>query len=236
MPPGTVPRRPLPQLAYALLWKLGLRVRAATFLHRSIFTRVYEHNEWGDEESRSGPGSTTRRATQVRAALLDLFARFSIRSVVDAPCGDFNWMRIAAAETLESYVGADIVERLIADNRRRHESPGTRFVVCDITRDALPRADAIVCRDALVHFSFADVHAAIRNFRRSGSKYLLATTFTSVPENTDIRTGGWRALNLQAAPFGFPGPVASIDDTPAAAPPGMVKRLSLWELATLPDV
>ena len=66
----------------------------------------------------------------------------------------------------------------------------------DITRDALPRADVILCRDCLVHFSFKDIFAAIDNFKKSQSRYLLATTFIAFSENLDVATGEWRRLNM----------------------------------------
>ena len=95
-------------------------------------------------------------------------------------------------------------------------------------------ADVIICRDGLVHLSFADARAAIRNFRRSGSRYLLATTFVRRTENTDIPTGGWRVLNMEAEPFCFPVPLALVDERCTHSGGAYVdKRLALWELAAL---
>jgi hypothetical protein len=55
--------------------------------------------------------------------------------------------------------------------------------------------------------------------------------------NAEIRTGGWRPLNLQAAPFGFPPPEWSIDER-CEADEGRYrdKRLGVWRLAALPAV
>jgi SAM-dependent methyltransferase len=191
-------------------------------VHREVFTGIYDSNEWGSEESRSGTGSTRERGAHFREALLDLLERFAVRSIVDAPCGDFNWMRDVVSER-HAYTGIDIVEALIARNRTEHGAANHTFRCADLTRDPLPAADLILCRDCLVHFSYADIHAALANFRRSGAKYLLTTTFDDA-ENVDIRTGGWRRLNLQAAPFSFPPPLATIDEFA----PG--KKLSLWKL------
>jgi hypothetical protein len=103
-----------------------------------------------------------------------------------------------------------------------------------MTRADLPAADLIVCRDGLVHLSFADARAAIENFRRSGSRYLLATTFVQRSENRDVPTGGWRVLNMQAPPFSFPAPLTTIDER-CVHSDGIYrdKRLGLWELAAL---
>jgi hypothetical protein len=221
----------LRELLYAILWKLGLRPRASSSLQRNIFTDVYERNAWGSAESRSGGGSTRERGSHFRIELLEVLRRFEIRSIVDAPCGDFNWMRDVVAE--HDYVGIDIVDELIAANRERYVAANLRFLCGDLTRDPLPKADLILCRDCLVHFSYADIRAAIANFQRSSSKYLLTTTFPKAV-NIDIRTGGWRPLNLQAEPFAFPEPVAVIDEIPASLRHDYPdKKLCLWDLASL---
>ena len=221
--------RSLIETLIAVAHKLGVRIAAPRAAHHAIFTRIYRSNEWDDPESRSGPGSTRARGAGLRPALAELLARHSIATLLDAPCGDFNWIRDLTAEVPISYTGVDIVEELIRDNIRRYADERHRFFCRDLTRDLLPKADLILCRDALVHFSFADIHAALANFKRSGSKYLLATSFIDLQCNEDIRTGGWRPLNLQAEPFLLPAPIESIPDTPPAGiAPG--KRLCLWEL------
>src|SRR5205807_10282857 len=101
----------------------------------------------------------------------------------------------------------------------------------DIVRDDLPQSDVILCRDCLVHFSLDDVSAALRNFKRSRSHYLLTTTFIEFPENLDIETGGGRQLNLQRSPFNFPPPKEMIDEK-CLHTGGIYadKRLALWDL------
>lgn len=159
---------------------------------------------------------------------------WKVRSIVDAPCGDFNWMRHVLAGRDLDYTGIDIVQELIETNERLHTAPQRRFVCADMTRADLPQADLIICRDGLVHLSFTDARAAMQNFRRSGSRYLLATTFVGRSSNTDIRTGAWRPLNLAVAPFGFPEPLALIDER-CMHSEGIYrdKRLALWALAAL---
>ena len=214
--------------------KLTLRRHNSSDAQRATFTRIFTENAWQDAESVSGPGSTQARGADFRDALVALIDAYGIRSIVDAPCGDFNWMREALAGRDIHYTGADIVEPLIADNARRYDAPNRRFVCLDMTRDTLPAADLILCRDGLVHLSFADAHAAVRNFRRSGSRYLLATTFVDRARNEDMATGGWRALNLQAAPFGFPAPLALVDERCThQAGAYRDKHLGLWELSAI---
>ena len=104
----------------------------------------------------------------------------------------------------------------------------------DLARDDLPRADVILCRDCLVQFSFEDIQAALRNFKRSQSLYLLTTTFIEFQTNLDIETGGWRRLNLERPPFHFPPPLKAIDEK-CLHTRGIYadKRLALWRLVDI---
>ena len=70
------------------------------------------------------------------------------------------------------YIGADIVEALPRENEKRFGGPQSnrRFVHLDLTRDPLPRADAVLCRDCLVHLSFEHIFRAIDNIRGSGAQ------------------------------------------------------------------
>jgi|SRR5687767_3040566 len=192
-----------------------------------IFPRIYDKNLWADAESRSGRGSTLSRTTVIRAALPALINDLGARSMLDAACGDFNWMaRVDLAGV--SYVGLDVVPALIESNRRQYRSEGREFLLADITRDSLPEVDLILCRDCLIHHSLDDALAAVRNFRRSHSRYLLVTTHPAVSQNIDIRTGSWRSLNLRLPPFNFPPPVQLITEDEQLG-----KCLGLWELNSL---
>ena len=202
--------------------------------HRAIFTRIYCRNEWGDAESVSGPGSTRARGEEFRDDLAALLERLEARVLLDAPCGDFNWIG-PVADRMERYVGVEVVPELVERNRARHGGPGRTFLQADVTRDPLPRADVILCRDCLVHFSFADAWAALANFRRSGATWLCTTTFLDTRVNVDIRTGGWRELNLREAPFHFPPPEALVDERCThSGGRYRSKRLGLWRLDSLP--
>ncbi len=134
-----------------------------------------------------------------------------------------------------TYIGADVVPELVAANQARHATPHRAFLRLDLTRDALPAADAVLCRDCLVHFSFDDVWAALENIQGSGARYLIATTFVDCTYNDDARTGWWRTLNMQAPPFAFGAPLLSVDER-CMGWDGQYrdKRLAAWPAASLP--
>lgn len=78
-------------------------------------------------------------------------------------------------------------------------------------RSALPKADLVVCRDCLPHFSFSDARSGIANLKLSGSTYLLTTHFSGERSNSDVVTGEWRPLSLTAPPFNFPVPLRLVN-------------------------
>jgi SAM-dependent methyltransferase len=199
---------------------------------QAVFTAIYDDNGWQNAESRSGPGSTVVRTASLRPTLLALFEELGVRSLLDAPCGDFNWMKEMPLDGIE-YIGVDVVAELIGRNHRLHGRPGRRFLVADLVADALPAADLILCRDGLVHLPDEDVLRALDRFRRSGARYLLATTFPGQPANSEIVAGHWRPMNLEKAPFHLPPPLRLVSDG-CTAPGYTDKALGLWELTAVP--
>jgi hypothetical protein len=113
------------------------------------------------------------------------------------------------------YVGADIVEELIASLCENYkDDDGKSFTVIDIINDPHPRSDLWLCRDGLFHFSFADIFRTLDRFVSSGTPACLLTTHTHIFDNTDIRTGFFRRLNLLEAPFRLPKPTTTLRDSP----------------------
>jgi glycosyltransferase involved in cell wall biosynthesis len=185
-------------------------LKASTSIE-TVFARILQEYSQAGEESISGPGSSILHTTQIRERLPLLIEDIGVRSLLDAPCGDFHWMRHVKLG-LREYIGVDVLSPLVARNQQNFGGPHRRFLKLDLTNDALPTVDLILCRDCLVHFSYEDVFRALRTFKQSGSKYMLATTFVRVASNKEIATGGWRPLNLQLPPFNFPRPLRIIDE------------------------
>jgi hypothetical protein len=168
------------------------------------FTRIWKTNIWGSLESRSGEGSTLRMTENIRAELPIIFEKFQIRSVFDGPCGDFNWMREVDLSRVD-YIGADIVEPVIAILRNSFSKTNVNFLHHDLTRDPMPECDLILNRDCLFHFSYEDIFKYLVKFLESNSKYILTTSHKNSGEfrNRNIETGDFRLLDLFDYPFSF---------------------------------
>ena len=73
---------------------------------QQIFKEIYANNFWGDPESLSGPGSSEHYTKNLRNQLQKIFSNLKIKSVLDAPCGDFNWMSLVVEKNPEIYFDA----------------------------------------------------------------------------------------------------------------------------------
>lgn len=60
---------------------------------KMVFTMIYRRGVWRDSESRSGSGSNMRATEAIRAELPRMLEALQIKSLLDVPCGDFNWMK-----------------------------------------------------------------------------------------------------------------------------------------------
>lgn len=177
-----------------------------------VFSKIYKENYWVYGESVSGTGSDVGQTNEVISELENLFQEYKIKSILDASCGDFNWMNKVNLGGIK-YLGIDIVDELIKRNKSNYkDKEEVEFRTGNIITDELPKVDLIFCRDCLVHFSFSDIQKALDNFKKSGAKYLLTTSFINHPANTDIKTGYWRPINLNKPPFAFPSPLKTINE------------------------
>ena len=213
----------------------ALRSRISPPNRTQVFASIHRNAGWGSEyDSVSGPGSTLEETAVLRRELPVLLRQIGARSLLDAPCGDLHWMKECELG-IEEYIGIDVVEDIVAANTERYGGPGRRFMVGDIVNDDLPLVDVILCRDCLVHLPYDDVLVALRNFRRSGSTYLLTTTFPDHRENNDLsRVGDWRTLDLTRPPFDLPAPLELlIEECTFADGRYADKSLGLWRLADL---
>jgi hypothetical protein len=198
------------------------------------FRRIHDTNLWGAPASTSGLGSELDATAVLRAELPRLFQKLGVTSLLDAPCGDAGW--INHTDLGARYLGIDIVLDLIESLRARAAAGEIKgeYRLADITAGPLPRCDAILCRDALVHLSFGNIARAIANFRTSGAQWLIATTFPEWQANIDCEDGDWRALNFERAPFCWGAPVELLNENCEEAGGGWRdKSLGVWRLAEI---
>ncbi len=199
------------------------------------FSAIYDANLWAGDESASGTGSSLEYTANLRQRLPQVFDQYGIKVLLDAPCGDFHWMRGVLNECLGiRYIGGDIVESLVERNTRAYANDSIAFQTMDITRDDLPACDLMLVRDCLFHLSYADISRFLDNLSRSDVRYLLTTShiFDAAHQNRDIVTGDFRPLDIFRPPLYFPPrPLLRIDDW---MKPDMPRQMCLFDVKGLP--
>jgi SAM-dependent methyltransferase len=198
---------------------------------KTVFDRIFARGGWGSNESISGKGSEVGTTGVFRTEFgrwLD--AHPEVRTILDAPCGDFNWIRLMPEIAGRNYIGGDIVEGLIARNRDIHGGPGRDFQVVDIIDGELPQADLWLCRDVLFHFPIDVAVRVTSRFTTAGIQYFLATTFPGRHNDRSAPMGGYAPYNLQAAPFELPAPVAMLSDP--GEHPASGRKVGVWGVSS----
>lgn len=202
---------------------------------KEVFTEIYNINEWGSNESKSGKGSTMDITSIIREQLPEVFKKYDIKRLYDGACGDFNWMK-AIVTNLDFYTGADIVEKLIHSNRKNYANDKVNFRIRDISMNKFDKGyDAIFLRDVLVHLPNEVIIRVLDNVKKSDAKYLIATNFKDVNDNLDLPSYGlWRPVNLEIEPFNLGEPIESIHEANQRYKFNGVectdKYLSIWEI------
>jgi hypothetical protein len=175
-------------------------------------TRFYETNKKNKIESVSGVGSFQRATVEIVRWLPRVFSKYSISSVLDCPCGDFNWMKNVNLSNV-NYLGLDIVQEIVDNNNRLYSNPNIRFEQHDIISKAPPKADLVICRDLLFHLTNDQQVSVINNFRAANIKYIITTTYPWVAANNDLtdeeRAAQWgfRQINVELPPISLGSPI-----------------------------
>jgi hypothetical protein len=204
-----------------------------------IFHNKFKTNAWASKESVSGTGSELDITKDLRVGLQNLLKKYNIKTMLDAPCGDFNWMKEMDLSNI-NYIGADIVHEIIEKNKSLYNFD---FKVINIITDKIPDVDLLLVRDCLVHLSNDNILKFIENVKNSNVKYLLTTSFTDKNLghewrksvlNTNMPDGGWRPINLEIEPYKLTNPIdIIIENCTEHYPNYSDKSLLLYEVKSL---
>lgn len=193
---------------------------------KEIFDRIYEKNLWQSSETVSGKGSELIFAQNLLLYLPVVLKKYNVKTVVDAPCGDYNWI-LHLDYRFEKYTGIDIVQKLIEKNKK-YENERVKFFAGDILTYNIPSSDLIFCRDCFIHLTFKQIFKALENFKKSGAGFIMLTSYDNC-RNEDVLAGQFRKINLLLPPFNFPAPKDIIQELPSEEG----KYFCLWKLEDL---
>lgn len=172
-------------------------------------------------ESVNGPGSDLEQAQRLIDWLPHLMQCYRITTMLDAPCGDWNWMRHVDLRGM-AYLGWDSDPKLIEQNLH---SFGQGFDCVNILKaEFIPRVDMILCRDYLAHLPTPYLCQVLDAFKASRSTYLLASTYPGASNDRkyDPNMYVWSGYyemdhDLEQPPFSLGKPLEWIEEAPGPA-------------------
>lgn len=210
-------------------------------LHEITPRRFYNYGDpvgSSKRQSLSGGGSNVGNATKHSIEFLSsVIAEYGITSMLDIPCGDVNWQFEAwEVDSLQTYVGADIVPELIDLNQRRFvHHLNKHFVAWDFAKCSLPTLpaddaftnsshrsfrgtvsdqvhsrqpfDLVHARDVFQHMPLDRAAQAAKHIKASGCRFAIVTTWPN-STNKRISEGSYYANNMEVHPFYYPKPIA----------------------------
>ena len=165
----------------------------------AAFSAICRDRRWGGGASASGPGSTVAAAVGAVAALKEVCASVSARTLLDAGCGDFHWLGRSLEDVCTAATAATGGELVVSAGDLVAEAfeeasvqyPRVSFSVLDLVAAPPPMAhDVVLCRQCLNHMSVDDAHAALRHLRGSGSQWLLASTYPQQSQSNSALDSG----------------------------------------------
>jgi hypothetical protein len=121
------------------------RIATRNISNSEKFSLIYKKRLWfkalpnlNPDKSPSGHGSALSSTSAFRRELELFLHENNTRSLFDAPCGDFNWMKDVKLPDDCKYVGGDIVRSLIAKLQKRSKEGACEFIYFDLTVDTSP--------------------------------------------------------------------------------------------------
>tara|TARA_B110000259_G_C13978819_1_gene387804 strand:+ start:468 stop:1160 length:693 start_codon:yes stop_codon:yes gene_type:complete len=200
------------------------------------FEYIYKLNYWksGKSLSKSGYGSELENTKQIIKSLNKFIKDHRIKTVLDIPCGDFNWFQKMEFNDLR-YTGVDIVEEIIKNNNQKYRQKNINFKVLDILNNNLGNYDLIFNRDCLIHFNDKEIFQVLKNISKTKSKFFATTTYLNSKVNNESKlVDNWRPLNLMINPFNLKNPIEILDDgsnenTTTASKKILIYKLPIYE-------
>lgn len=168
--------------------------------HAKIFALQYTDT--------SGPGSALSYSLPYREFLEQFIEQHHIKSILDLGCGDMQVMGnvcLTTANNHADYHGIDVIQERIRRNMDQYgyRCPYFKFTCVDARNYVIDPVDLVLCKDVIQHWSTEEIQGWIVELIRTANyKFALITNCKYGPTlNTNIETGGWRAIDLTAPPF-----------------------------------
>ena len=170
-----------------------------------MFSNIYTNDLWnmGQNESKSGLGSTINYAKNISKKIVDFIKEKQINNLLDTSCGDWNWMKYIKND-LCNYTGIDIVKHIIDNNNKLYSTDNIKFIHSDfltfIKNQPDQSIDLILCRHTLEHLPTEYNITFFKECKRV-CKYLFVTGYNEYDKCNIELKGIYRPINLKSTPY-----------------------------------
>ena len=203
------------------------------YLRKKIFQYIFSSGYWSDynvseKKSVSGKGSNFNNTLYLKKELKVFFREKKIKKILDIGCGDFNWMSNLLEDIeYESYLGTDIVKKLVDNNSNKYGSKKVKFLCHDFVSENIDfnnKFDFILVIHVFIHLKNSNIKRVINKIKKINFKYLAVTSDPYIHNNIDLKTEGrYRDINLIIDPFNLNSPYKIIKESA----PGVVNNVDL---------
>lgn len=165
---------------------------------RDQFKKIYENNEW---TYGSGEGSLPIHNLGYMEILESIIKENKIKSIIDLGCGDWQFSEFINWDGVQ-YDGYDLIKSIINKNRENYRESNIRFHLFSGDFNELPKADLLIAKDVLQHWSHNTINKFIPHLKKY--KYSLITNCvkrSGKTKNLDIDDGEFRHLDIRLPPF-----------------------------------
>jgi len=144
------------------------------------FTQIYENKVWGDNKNQlyngsSGEGSSLEYNSREYIPFLKHFINyFSIKSVIDLGCGDWQCGEAIYGDLDVDYTGYDAYKKIIDSNLLLY--PKYSFIHLDFQSDveSIKSADLFILKDVLQHWKMDEIYSFLDKLIESNKyKFIL---------------------------------------------------------------
>jgi hypothetical protein len=175
------------------------------------FETIATKNTWKSGESVSGTGSEMNATVLVRECIGKWLLEYHVKTLNDI-CGDANWQRFIPGISSVDYQGYDISTSALVGARRKNLDTDFKFDKLDLVTNIPRVADMMLVRDVIQHLPHEMGLRALRNVIRSGTRYLVVSSYPGHANERDISSPGrFYKNNVFKPPFDVLGfiPLAS---------------------------
>lgn len=187
-----------------------------------VFTKIYDQILWGGG---SGFGSNPIYAQPYLKLLQSYLDDPKFKSIIDLGCGDWQLMRELKIPDTKIYIGFDLVKSVVDNNIRSFQKENISFFhIHKLANLTNQNGDLIIVKDVLIHCTNQEIKYFFRKILPNFKHALITNDYSTTDNNSEISTGEFRAIDLEANPFNMTS-LRILLDYPAH---GAIKRVYLY--------